>query len=1530
MSPHGDSSEKLYIDWPLPASRARGTLHFRRINRFLCALFPLRQRLNAGFCSRVALLFAVSQFFSLGLAAQVKPVRRVLIINEWGRTYAAISVMDDQIQTALRGASYQVELYSESLDDALFPDDESQREIREWIIHKYQAVKPDLIIAVGQAPLQFLASSRDRFLPGTPVVFCGSSQDLAGYPRLDSSFTGVWAVVQPEKTLDTALRLLPETRHVIVAGATGPYDRLVESTARERFKRYEDRLDFTYLTDLPMATLLERLRHLPNHSIIYLAPMMQDSSGTRFVYASDVVPMIVSAANAPVFVVADVAVGTGAVGGDVESFANQGRIAASVATKVLNGQSPASIPAVTDPGTYEFDWRALAHWGLKESDLPAGSVIINRPISIWRAYKGYILAAILLLLVQAQIIAALLLQRARRKKDVAELALSNERLRLAMESGKSVGWEWDLNSGRDTLFGDLRTMFGIPSERFSGTVADFYRCVHPDDMEAVADAMNDAKKNHTPYNQDFRVVRSDGSIRWVESRGKFDYANGKPIRMVGLAFDVTERKHAEEALTRSEEKFSKAFRESPLIITLTRVTDSCYIDVNDTYEKVTGWSREEVIGKTPFDFGLWVHPSERSRFVERLLAEGTVRNWEHQFRTRNGEIRIGVGSGELVEIQGETCALSVFADITDAKHAEEERQISERRFTQFFQTLPESCYLVGLDGAILGANLAATDALGYRKEELIGKHLSSIYAPESHSRFIDLLKKWRATGSLQNEEIAILTKSGERRTVLLTAGSILDTNGKPLYFTCTHLDITGRKEIEKLLQENQARLASIVESAMDAIIAIDHDQRILVFNAAAERMLGCRASKAIGTPIGRFIPQRFRNEQEERIRRLTVSGTAGLAGGGLGSAWALRATGEEFPIEASISQFEVNGRKVLTIIIRDITERRQAEEARNRHSAIVESSSDAIISMDHEGIIRSWNRGAQQMYDYSPIEAIGQPVNIIVPQHLRAEASELLQRTLAGDSISNFESVRVSKDGRPIEVSMTLSPVKDADGKIVGASKIERDITTRNQILAALQEGEERFRLAMSNVAAGLCILDLQGFITYLNPAAEKMLGWNHADLLGKKLHETVHYLHPDGSPFPASECTTLQLAKQGAELQEQQDTFIRKGGSFFPVIYSVSPLRKDGQMIGIVVGLRDDTQRRDAERAVRESEERFRLVANTAPVMIWMSGVDKGCNYFNRRWLEFTGRSVEEELGNGWADGLHPEDLKMCLAIYTQAFDLRESFQMEYRLRRHDGEYRWIFDQGVPRFDMDGSFAGYIGSAIDITERKSAEEVLSTVSQKLIEAQEEERTWLARELHDDINQRIALLSITLRRTMDTMLPASAVEARQQIEDSYNRAVSLGADVQALSHRLHSSKLDYLGLRSAAAGFCREFSQQHGVEIDFRSDDVPKNLPKEISLSMFRILQEALQNSAKHSGSKQYRETLESSPNEIRLSVEDSGVGFDPEAAGNGTGLGLTNMKERMKLVHGTLFVQSQVGKGTVIRASAALHTDAKSARAAT
>jgi PAS domain S-box-containing protein len=1071
----------------------------------------------------------------------------VLILNDLSIVSSpGFAEVDQAILGGLQNSPYQIELYHENLQVTLFPDEVSQRRFREGLIAKYSERKPDLIITAGSASLKFVAELHESFIRNTPIIFCGVLGEVPDRLNSDIHFTGVLGKLHPAETLSAALHLFPGTKHVVVVGGMGKYEEEWERIAKRAFQNYESKLEFTYLTDLAMPVLLERLGQLPSNTIVYHTAFTQDVTGAHFIDSAQAVPLVAGAANAPIFVMDDVNLRAGTVGGDLVNWANDGHVAADMAVRVLNGEKPEDIPVVMSNHAYMFDWRALKRWGLKVSDLPPGSIVLNREPSFWEIYKRYIVAGVLLLIVQALIIFALLWQRARRLMTEAELLRSNEQLRLAMEAGKSVGWEHDIKSGRITWFGDLPAMFGMNSETFVGKVEDFYRYVHPQDRQRVSEAVTKSRQNREPFSAEFRILWPNGTIRWVDDRGEHEYErNGELKRTVGMAVDITERKQTEEALNHSEQKFSSVFQESPLAIAITSMHDNRYVDINERYERLTGWNHDEVVGRTPLDIGLWVDPARREELMKRLLAEGAVRNIEVRVRTKDGQIRTTLGSTEIIQCNGEPCALSVFEDVSELKQAEEAERISESRFRQFFDTLPEYCFMTSANGDILDANPAACKALGYARNELIGRSLSTIYALGSLSKLFHSLEKWQTTGTMHDQEMTIVTKEGQKRTVLLNAGSVKDTNGKLLYTT--------------------------------------------------------------------------------------------------------------------------------TVLV-DVTERQQAEAA-------------------------------------------------------------------------------------------------------------------------------------------------------------------------------------------------------------------------------------------------------------LRESEERFRHVANAAPVLIWMSGPDKLSTYFNQPWLDFTGRLLQSELRDGWAEGVYPDDLDACLRTYAGAFARREPFEMEYRLRRNDGEYRWVFNRGVPRFNPDGSFAGYIGSCIDVTDRKLAQESLSDMSCKLIEAQEQERTWIARELHDDINQRITLVLVNLERLQGDSSPLAPAITQRLVEIKENLS-SLASDVQALSHRLHSSKLEYLGLVTAAGSFCRELSEEHGVEIAFHSESIPKQLPREIALCFFRVLQEGLQNALKHSGSKHFEVWLKGSLDEIELTVHDSGTGFDFEEAIRGHGLGLTSMKERLKLVRGRLSIESSLAQGTTIHATVPFSSGARAANA--
>lgn len=476
---------------------------------------------------------------------------------------------------------------------------------------------------------------------------------------------------------------------------------------------------------------------------------------------------------------------------------------------------------------------------------------------------------------------------------------------------------------------------------------------------------------------------------------------------------------------------------------------------------------------------------------------------------------------------------------------------------------------------------------------------------------------------------------------------------------------------------------------------------------------------------------------------------------------------------------------------------------------------------------------------------------------------------------------------------------------------LARQWLKRRRTEAALTLTNERLRLALE---AGRSV----GWDWDIKSGRDRWFGDLRAifgipsDTYSGRVEDFWRRVHPDDWEFVAK---AVAESRQSHKAYATEYRVIRDDGSVrwisargkFYYAENGDPVR----MLGMAV---DITERRHAENSVRESEQRFRLVANTAPVMIWVSGTDRLCTYFNQTWLNFTGRPVEAELGNGWAEGVHPDDLDKCLKSYHEMFDQRKSFELRYRMRRHDGEYRWVHDIGVPRFDADGSFAGYIGSCMDITGHKLAGEALSSIGRRLIEAHEEERTWIGRELHDDIVQRLALVAIELDRCR-RLTAVSVDELKDHARHAQGSVEEIANDIQRISRHLHPSKLEYLGLAAAAKSLCKELSEQHKVEIDFKYSGLPLTISREISLGLFRILQEALQNAVKHSGGRHFKAELLGTPQQIQLTVSDTGVGFDFQEAVTRGGIGLTSMQQRIQWLKGEFSITSAPGHGTTILA---------------
>ncbi len=500
-------------------------------------------------------------------------------------------------------------------------------------------------------------------------------------------------------------------------------------------------------------------------------------------------------------------------------------------------------------------------------------------------------------------------------------------------------------------------------------------------------------------------------------------------------------------------------------------------------------------------------------------------------------------------------------------------------------------------------------------------------------------------------------------------------------------------------------------------------------------------------------------------------------------------------------------------------------------------------------------------------------------------------------------------DGSLVWLERTSKAEFDESGKILRVVGMVADITQRKQAEEALHKRDIELEESQRLATVGSWHWDLTSDTITWSEELYRIAGMDPKQP-AISFEEHFHLFKPESwERLRRAVETTLQ---NGTPFELEVEV-VRPDGTQGWTLAKGEALRDSkGQVVALRGTVLDFTERWKIQEALRESEKRFRLLANSAPVLIWMSGAVGQYTYFNQPWLDFTGRYFEEELDEGWQMSIHPEDLRRRVEAQEQAFREKRGFRIEYRLLRFDGEYRWILDSGVPRWAPDGSLAGHIGSAIDVTDRKRAEESLAKLGGQLIEAQEKERRRIARELHDDVCQRLSLLCAELEEQLQLSGDSQSPNKRKA-EEMLEKVVGLTNDVNMLSHRLHPSQLEYLGVVPAMNSFCEEIASHHHVEIDFTSSGLPDSVSPELSLCLFRVLQEGLTNAVKHSGIRHFEAHLQGKSDELELRITDAGLGFDIESGKHSGGLGLISMKERVGLVNGTISINSKPMQGTEI-----------------
>ncbi len=494
-----------------------------------------------------------------------------------------------------------------------------------------------------------------------------------------------------------------------------------------------------------------------------------------------------------------------------------------------------------------------------------------------------------------------------------------------------------------------------------------------------------------------------------------------------------------------------------------------------------------------------------------------------------------------------------------------------------------------------------------------------------------------------------------------------------------------------------------------------------------------------------------------------------------------------------------------------------------------------------------------------------------------------------------------TKNGEYVWVLDKGTPRFSGDGTFVGYVGCATDIT-------ALKRAEERWRIVVESAPSAMLVVNAEGRMTMVNARVETLFGYKRSELIG----ESVDMLVPDSicdNHRGVRECyltnPSLRSVSAAGELFGR-----RKDGSSVPIEIGLNRFRTpEGEFV--LASIIDVTQRLAAEATLRESEERMTLAAEAANLGMWVWEPPETYMWTSAKWKKIHGYSPDEDIRyDALIERVHPVDREAIGHVVTDAFKNQGAFHLQHRVVLPNGTVRWISTSGrVEQTANDGPLR-LLGISIDISERVEVEAAAREVSGKLITAQEDERRRIARDLHDDLNQRLAMLSVgaDLLGRMDNPARAHAL-----ITDIASQVQNLSAEVHKLSYRLHPAKLDQLGLLAAARSFCHELSKQCGVEVEFVHEDMPRDLNDAAALCLYRIIQEGLQNVFKHSGATRARVELSRHEDLITLAVSDNGCGFDMSAIGHQAGLGLVGMRERVRLMHGQIVFQSTPGQGTRI-----------------
>jgi PAS domain S-box-containing protein len=714
--------------------------------------------------------------------------------------------------------------------------------------------------------------------PGTPVVVAGATEEEVSADQFPSPVSGVASRTEPRATLELIFRLQPETKRVVVVGGTAQVDRRVLDRVKQAARLFAGQAKFEFWNDRSMAELQKEVAALPPRTAILVSRMFQDGAGQALI-SSNAARSIAQWASVPVYVMTDAALGSNAVGGSFTGIEAIGKRAGEMARLILTGTPPESLPLESDTGRMPvFDWRALQRWNIPETRLPPGSVVRFKPQSIWEQYRGYVIAALMIILMQAVLIVDLLLHRARRRRAEAELLASRQFMELATEAGEMGLWVRDMVGNEIWANPRFRALFGFgPHDALN--ISDFQTRVHPDDRHRLATAIENARDGGKPFDVEFRTALPLDE-RWITAKGKFIRdSNGKAFRTVGTVIDISARKKAEQRLRESEENFRRLVETTSAVLWQADVDTWAFTYVAPQAAQLLGYPVQQWYEK---DF--WVshiHPDDRKQAIQTcLMMSQKTEDFDFEYRMikASGEIiwihdvvNSQHQNGKPVQLRG------LMIDITARKEAEAALKRERQFLRQVIDTDPNFIFAKDREGRFTLANKAVADAYGTTVENLIGKTDADFnpHRDEVESfRQMDL----QVIDTLQERfipEERITNGHGRVRWLQTVKRPIIESDGSVNQVLGASTDITQRKQTEMELREQREELAHVARIStmgeLAASLAHELNQPLTAILSNAQAALRFLSSKPADIEEVREILQdivKDNSRASEVIRRM--------------------------------------------------------------------------------------------------------------------------------------------------------------------------------------------------------------------------------------------------------------------------------------------------------------------------------------------------------------------------------------------------------------------------------------------------------------------------------------------------------------------------------------------------------------------------------------------------------------------------------------------------------------------------------------